>query len=611
MVVKGRLDFVSCRKHGSMKHLRKLSRFFTLFLLLSLALSCNQKPAPPDYSGMEELIENTVNTFLTEHNLKGLAMGFIDADGYQTIHGFGNVEASSVFPLASVSKLLTALAVKQLAEQGLLDLDGHVETLLPDLELKKPHPESPPITVRHLLTHSSGLTRDILSRAQGNCELDRTTLLEYLNNHPQVNPAGYRHAYSNPGFELLGLIIENLSGQSYTSFIEENILTPLEMYASSFSGEPSGDQPAFVHKTGDHKTGDHKAGAYTPWSDSLYRELPIQYTAAGGLTSNVPDLLNLLGMLLGQEQSQGTVLPGPSHIREMFHRQNTDVLLDRDIQMGAGLFLEDLPDPYSGQLVFHGGGAIFTNTMLMLAPDHGIGVVVLSNTAGSYPFVDQLARRIIHKALEIKTGEKAMSPEPFIPAKARWADEEMQSLAGDYFTNSGIVRIRMEGDSIFAQTAGERLPLRFYENGFFSYHEGSFCRIEEAGNEKVLFYLNQGLLTPFGKKREDPVPRIPESWRNAAGRYQLVEPCPEGSVPFYESLRVSIFDDLLYLGMLPGEIIRNTYGINSEINVFMVAADAQTAIMQGFGRYLSEPVFLDEGGGTLTFAGLKFHKTKP
>ena len=600
-----------------MKHLRKLSRLFALFLLFPLVLSCNQKPALPDYSGMEEFIEHTTNTFLTEHNIKGLAVGFIDADGYQTAHGFGKVEASSVFPLASVTKVFTALAVMQLAEEGILDLDGHVETLLPDLELKKPHPGSPPITVRHLLTHTSGLTRDILSRAQGNRALDQSTLLDYLNNHPQVNPAGYRHGYSNPGFELLGLIIENLTGQSYTSYIREHLLIPLEMHASSFSGEPSGDQPAFVHKTGDQQAGDrmvgvHQAGAYTPWSDSLYRELPIQYTAAGGLKSNVPDLLNLLGMLLRPEQSEGIALPGPSYIREMFHRQNTDVLLDRDIQMGAGLFLEDLPDPFSDQLVFHGGGAIFTNTMLMFAPNHGIGVVVLSNTAGSYPLVDQLARLIIHEALEIKTGEKAQSPEPFTPPmKGQWAWEEKQSLTGDYFTHSGIVRIRMEEDSIFALSAGQKLPLRFYENGIFSYHEGFYCRIEDAGNKRILFYLNQGLLTPFGKRQEDPAPRIPESWRNAAGLYQLVKPYPEESVAFYESLRVSILDDMLYLGMLPGEIIRNTYGINSEINVFMVAADAQTAIMQGFGRYLSEPVFLDEGGGTLTFAGLKFHKTKP
>lgn len=553
---------------------------------------------------MEELIENTAKTFLTEHNIKGLAVGFMDTEGYQTVHGFGNVEASSVFPLASVTKVLTALAVMQLAEEGMLDLDGHVGTLLPDLDLKKPHPGSPPISVRHLITHSSGLTRDILSRAQGNCVLDRATLLDYLNNHPQVNPAGYRHAYSNPGFELLGLIVENLTGQSYTSYIKENILTPLEMPSSSFSGEPTGDQSAFVHKAGVHQ-----AGAYTPWSDSLYLELPIQYTAAGGLKSNVPDLLNLLRMLLYLEQREGTALPGPSHVRDMFHRQNTDVLLDRDIQMGVGLFLEDLPDPFSGQLVFHGGGAIFTNTMLMLAPDHGIGVVVLSNTAGSYPLVDQLARLIIHKGLEIKTGSKVKSPEPFTPSEVHWADEEKRSLPGNYFTHSGIVRIRMEGDSIFAKTGEQRHPLRFYESGIFSYHDGFYCRIEEAGNEKILFYLNQeGALTPFGKKREYPLPHIPESWRKAVGLYQLVEPCPEGSVPFYESLRVSIINDMLYLGMLPGEIIRTTYGIGSEINVFMVAADAQTALMQGFGRYLSEPVFLGEHEGSLGFGGLKFKR---
>ncbi len=79
----------------------------------------------------------------------------------------------------------------------------------------------------------------------------------------------------------------------------------------------------------------------------------------------------------------------------MFSQQNKDVLIDTDITMGVSVFLEDLPSPFTGKLVYHGGGAIYTNTMLLLAPDYGIGVVVLCNTAGSYQMVEQLARSII------------------------------------------------------------------------------------------------------------------------------------------------------------------------------------------------------------------------
>ncbi len=569
-----------------------------------------------DYATLDSLIDSTAVALIREHGIKGISVGFVDAGNYRTERGFGNMDPVTLFPMASVTKVVTAAAILQLVQDEKLQLDDLVKDYLPGFDLKNPWPGSPEVKIRHLLTHTSGLSRDVMHLAQGFCPPESGELLDYITKHRQISPAGYRHSYSNPGFDLLGLVIEKVSGLPYPLYMRKNILAPLAMDKSFFGNDAGGADVA---------------GSHTMTSDTEYREMPIHYIAAGGLKSNVHEMLHFAEMLLHGKAQKGTIPPDDDAdsdfdsgsdtdtgsgtilleedaLKTMFRRQNADVPLDTEISMGVSVFLEDLPPPFTGKMAYHGGGAIFSNSMLLLAPDYGLGVVVLSNTAGSYPMVGQLARRIIIRALEIKTGyEFQHRPHP-IPEKASWSVAEQQKIIGEYAMPNQVIQIISENDTITAQIGGSRFPVTFFENGFFSYHHGFYLKADEIEEENVLFYLANGMLVPIGKKRDAGSSVVPERWKQAAGTYISVSPCAEGAVRFYESFRIYVQDYHLYAGMLPERIIRETFGITSEIPALLSPLDDTMAVMQDFGRYGAEPLILDTKNQTITFSGLTFQR---
>ena len=590
----------------------KLIRFLILLQLPAvLLLSCGPQEEKEDYEEkdeyeekidygpLEEYIENTANRSIEENDIKGISAGFTDyCNDYRFEKGYGNTSDSSLFPMASVTKVVTSAAVMQIIQEGKLELDDKLSDHLPEFKLEKPYPDSPEITIRHIMTHTAGLTRDIMSKAQGYCPVETEEILDYLNNHMQIAPAVYRHHYSNPGFELLALVIENISGRSYQSYMRENILDSLGMGNSFFAEGNEGVETGF----------------YTTLSDIGYNEMPVNYMAAGGLKSNVPDMLNFAEMLLQPSVNEDDGMLKEPYLEMMFSRQNADVLLDHDVNIGASVFLEELPDPFSGKLVYHGGGAVFSNAVFIIAPDYGIGTVVFCNTAGSYELLMEMGRDIISKALEIKTGDEYKAQPRYIPREDSLSFQEQRKITGNYYTHSDIIRIKEHKeyeDSIVALTGADTLSVNFFEDGYFSFREGFYFKTDSIGEEKILFSLRDRALSPFGRHREIEEYSVPESWEEAKGSYYVVDPCEKGSFLHYERLTVSVRDNKLFLGMLPEKIIRDIYGITSEMNILLEPVDEDTAIMQGFGRYFSEPVFLDTENGTIEFSGLTFARPEP
>ncbi len=568
------------------------SRAITIACITSaIFFSCQRETDEIDYTAIEYLIKHTAENYIKNESIKGISVGFVDTGGYRYEEGFGNVESSSFYNMASITKVITGLAVMQLKDKGKIDLDTPIKKYIPDFSLNNPYPGSPEITVRHLVTHTAGLSRDNLGIAQSNCPAKDSHLLDYFKNHFQAFPAGYRHSYSNPGAELLKIIIERSSGQDYSSYIKNNILLPLEMSKSNFKKVIPQDMDA--------------AGAYDMFSDSLFIELPINYIAAGGLKSNVPEMLNLVKLFLSKGKSSNMQLVKPPVIETMFTRQNKNVLLDTDVQSGVFFFLEDLPEPFSGKLVYHGGGAIYNNTMLMMAPGYDIGIVVLSNTAGSYPHAEQLARNVLYNALEIKTGLEYKHPEPLFPEEKEWTSREKQKLEGTYYTSSNMMTIKEKFNSPVAKINGNLHYLKYYDNGFFSYYDGFYLKVKDIENEKILFSYNGHYLIPIGKK--DNIPEhLPDNIIESLGEYHLLETCPEGSTEYYETIRIDTINQNLTAHMLPGETIRNIFGITSEIQVILHPLNDTTAVMAGFGRYPGEPVYFYTEMNKIKFSGLTF-----
>ncbi len=155
-----------------------------------------------------------------------LAKGY----GYADLERKTPITPKSAFRLASVSKQFTAQAIMILADRGRLDYDDPLVSHLPELERFGDR-----ITIRHLLTHTGGLPDyyDALTKESGDSMPTTEQAMEFLAGWGEpLFPAGDRYEYSNPGYEMLALVVERVSGQTFGEFLQENIFGPLGMSSS-------------------------------------------------------------------------------------------------------------------------------------------------------------------------------------------------------------------------------------------------------------------------------------------------------------------------------------------------------------------------------------------
>ena len=187
---------------------------------------------------VDRVFENWRNT-----DGPGCALG-VSRDGKVVLergYGMANLETdtpirpTSIFHVASVSKQFTAAAIMLLERDGKLSLEDNIRKYIPEV------PDySTPITIRHLLTHTSGLRDqwELLAFARGRFEEDRITeadVLDVVARQTALNfKPGAEYVYSNTGFTLLGVIVKRVTGQSLRDFADERIFKPLGMTNTHF-----------------------------------------------------------------------------------------------------------------------------------------------------------------------------------------------------------------------------------------------------------------------------------------------------------------------------------------------------------------------------------------
>ncbi len=193
-----------------------------------------------DYGDAIQLIEIWLDAEKDYNQYPGLSAAIVkDQDIiWKGAFGYANPEiqkeskTNTIYSICSISKLFTAIAIMQLRDEGLLHLESRIEELLPWYDLAQVHEDSEAITVRSLLTHSAGLPRESNHPYWSWPEFkfpDKESVINELKNQETLYPASTHFQYSNLGLTLLGLIVEEVSGRDYDSYVRENILTPLNL----------------------------------------------------------------------------------------------------------------------------------------------------------------------------------------------------------------------------------------------------------------------------------------------------------------------------------------------------------------------------------------------
>jgi len=331
----------------------------SLLIVLCLLLATTTAPAltHPASSSLEEKVDAYIKETMDRLPIPGIAVGIVKGDRVLYIQGYGiantngdPVTPQTPFPMASVTKTFTALAVQQLANAGKISLDRPVQTYLPEFQLADKG-ASTSITIRHLLDHTSGITT--IEGTQPYLHSPDTTFdaaLKQLSRSTPGHTPGEQFEYSNWNYILLGEIISLTSGQPYVEYMQRNILDPLEMSHSTFADH---------HTLPNAATGNLIVfGASVPYDEPY---LPVTMSA-GHLTSTVEDMTHYLVIFFNHGQYNGHDLLPSQELGWYDTSWNWHVGMPEDISYG---FL---------------GGHNSINTNIQLFSFHRVGVVVLMNT---------------------------------------------------------------------------------------------------------------------------------------------------------------------------------------------------------------------------------------
>ncbi len=213
---------------------------FVLMICCFFLLQTIQSQSEKDYTEAFQLVDVWLEAQKDFDRLPGLTAVVVKDQEVLWTGAFGmanketqlKTKENTICSICSISKLFTAVAIMKLYDEGKISLDDQVSEHLPTYTLKQKYPNSGPITIRSLLTHSSGLPREAAYPYWTGPDFPFPTQEEIdssLKDQETLYPASTYFQYSNLGLTLLGEIVAEISGMPYESYVEENILKPLNL----------------------------------------------------------------------------------------------------------------------------------------------------------------------------------------------------------------------------------------------------------------------------------------------------------------------------------------------------------------------------------------------
>lgn len=312
-----------------------------------------------------------IETQMQEQQVPGIAVAIVQNGTVAFQQGFGvrhtetndSVTPHTLFRIGSTTKTLTTIGLLRLVEANQVDLDAPVVRYLPEFQV------NPEITVRQVISHTSGLA----DWAAPYGRTDDTALrdaIARLTPEGVIAPPGEVLSYSNPGFNVAGRIIEVVSGQSYSDYMQEFVFTPLGMERTTFEPTVALTYPLAV--------------GYQPGAEGLEAVRPTPDNAAeypaGFIFSSVDDLSQLALFLLQDGQRDGEAILSPTSVQAM----KTPVLTNDVMNIGYGLGLFVINEDGT-PVIGHDGSIHGYTAILETFPEQDFGIVLLANKSGFNP----------------------------------------------------------------------------------------------------------------------------------------------------------------------------------------------------------------------------------
>jgi len=553
----------------------------TLALLLSVAVPAIaqkngvaiKKSLPPlptqgegttDPVELEAFLDNLFAYQMEEYHIPGVAISIVKDGAVFFAKGYGYADLENnipvdpeqtIFRVGSVGKNFTWTAVMQLVEQGKLDLDADVNTYL-DFRISDTYLQ--PITLKHLMTHTSGIE----DRWLGSLTADASELVSarewLIANFPgRVRPPGEAAGYSNYNAMLAGYIVARVSGEPYEEYIQKHIFDPLGMTHSTVRPQIPKELRAFASKS------------YT-YVDGTFQQFPDYLTQSAVLPSgfhqnSVTDMARFMIARLEGGAYNGASIKMRILEEDTAQEMLTTLYTPDPRLRGTAYGLFDLSD--NGQWVLgHEGYAPVMASQMLLLPDQHLGVFVVYNSleardAGlTTQYIGGFDRAFFDHYYSAPVVAPIQAPADFSERAERFVGFYRESNSHSTTPEKaqylfGALEVRNPGDGTLLIPMGEGFELRFVEVEplYFRQVNGSVSMVFREDDHGNITYMFTDFMPQYGFVKLD--------WYETPGFNMLL----------------ALVCVLVFLSMLPVSLVRFIRGRRSVGDQNSISRNARMA----------------------------------
>lgn len=397
-------------------------------------------------------LKDCIPKWLSDYNIPGMAIAVVNNQsilweaevGYTTDEKTVAVDSQTLFSLQSISKNITALTVLKAVQDGLLDLDVPVTHYLPEFTVKSRYEKNPEhkITLRHLLSHRSGLTHNApVGNGYDNNPHQFEDHVNSISDTWLKYPVGYCFAYSNLGIDLAGYILQKVSGISFEDHVKTNVLDPLGMKRSTFDTD-------IILSSSNCAHGHH----------GQYSSPPVQIPliAAGGFYSNIEDMAKLVQFHINKGAVKGKQLLS----RDLMDQMHSVAFPLEGQSSGSGLCIELERINQDVNKLFHTGSGYGFMSAMHIYTALNVGVVLLYNSH-DYGARNECDKVISETISELIGKKGSIEVNSFVEGlkTVDAGDPRLKGIIGVYLPD---VKIEIKDNQLIIGTGRGSGPLQIY-----------------------------------------------------------------------------------------------------------------------------------------------------
>lgn len=324
------------------------------------------------------ILTEAIEKIRQEHNIVGMSVAVTDRQGTVYKAGFGcqstlqpkiATHPDAMYKIASMTKTVTAVVVLRLCQDGVLDLDTPVKYYLPGFTLSCPKAVET-MTLRHLLTHTSGLyADDWLEEGTHDETCMNGAICAVVPVLPMVGlPGEGKYCYSNWGYNIIAWVVTSVTGKGLTELYQEYVLRPMGMERTTFDYQAASSYLLSMP---------HTCDANGKSCQDSHQRINMAYAGGAGLYSNAEDMCKWARFLLRDGVTDdGLRLLSPESVIEFYHKHTPKTDAPGSFY-GLGLFIS----PFKDRFIYgHTGNYDPYNSSIFVDKKTGVGVVTLYNT---------------------------------------------------------------------------------------------------------------------------------------------------------------------------------------------------------------------------------------